>query len=105
MPRSGGKGGTAALAWPSLIFIGSPLEFGSPLLFFLKHLPSQEIELEALKRLLNSKWRSPLCKTLKFDARPSLPQLTAQLRGVTPNLPAMMAANKSFHITSHTKWP
>lgn len=59
MPRSGGKGGTAALAWPSLIFIGSPLEFGSPLLFFLKHLPSQEIELEALKRLLNSKWRSP----------------------------------------------
>eukprot|EP00435_Cladocopium_sp_Y103_P057619 s472_g19.t3 len=47
-----------------------------------------EIELEALKSLLGSKWRSPLCKTVKFDARPTLTQLTAQLKSVTPNLAA-----------------
>lgn len=64
-----------------------------------------EIELEALKSLLGSKWRSPLCKTVKFDARPTLTQLTAQLKSVTPNLAAMMACSKSFHITSHSKWP
>lgn len=64
-----------------------------------------EIELEALKSLLGSKWRSPLCKTVKFDARPTLTQLTAQLKSVTPNLAAMMASSKSFHITSNSKWP
>lgn len=64
-----------------------------------------EIELEALKSLLGSKWRSPLCKTVKFDARPTLTQLTAQLKSVTPKLAAMMACGKSFHITSNSKWP
>ncbi|CAL1142296.1 unnamed protein product [Cladocopium goreaui] len=68
-------------------------------------LMAAEIELEALKSLLGSKWRSPLCKTVKFDARPTLTQLTAQLKSVTPNLAAMMASSKSFHITSNSKWP
>jgi len=63
-----------------------------------------EIELEALKSLLGSKWRSPLCKTVKFDARPTLTQLTGQLKNITPHLADMMACGKSFHITSHTTW-
>ena len=37
-----------------------------------------EIEHEALKGLLASKWRSSLCKTLKFDSRPSLLQPLAK---------------------------
>ncbi|CAJ1388623.1 unnamed protein product [Effrenium voratum] len=62
------------------------------------------VELEALKKVLAGKWRTPLCKTLKFDARPSLDQLTTQIQTVTPHLADMMACSKDFDRFSLQPW-
>mmetsp|Transcript_15864 Transcript_15864/g.37465 ORF Transcript_15864/g.37465 Transcript_15864/m.37465 type:complete len:419 (-) Transcript_15864:15-1271(-) len=59
-----------------------------------------EIEMKAIKQVLASRWRRPLCKTVKFDSRPSLSTLTEQLQKLTPQLPAMVGCSTSFDTSS-----